>query len=31
MDGDLDRLIDALVMADQADRLTNIGGAGDGA
>ena len=31
MDGDLDRLIDALVMADQADRLTNIGGADDGA
>ena len=31
MDGDLDRLIDALVMADQADRLTTIGGADDGA
>ena len=31
MDGDLDRLIDALVMADQADLLTNIGGADDGA
>ena len=31
MDGDLDRLIDALVMADQADQLSNIGGADDGA
>jgi peptide chain release factor 1 len=27
MDGDLDRLIDALVMADQADRLASITGA----
>jgi peptide chain release factor 1 len=31
MDGDLDRLIDALVMADQADRLANLTGADDGA
>ena len=31
MDGDIDRLIDALVMADQADRLSNLGGADDGA
>jgi peptide chain release factor 1 len=31
MDGDLDRLIDALVMADQADRLANLDGADDGA
>ncbi|HZC32821.1 MAG TPA: peptide chain release factor-like protein, partial [Candidatus Bathyarchaeia archaeon] len=29
MDGDLDRLIDALVMADQADRLASITGADD--
>jgi len=25
MDGDLDRLIDALVMADQAERLAIVG------
>jgi peptide chain release factor 1 len=31
MDGDLDRLIDALVMADQAERLANLNGADDGA
>jgi peptide chain release factor 1 len=31
MDGDLDRLIDALQMADQAQRLANLGGDGDGA
>jgi hypothetical protein len=31
MDGDLDDLIDALVMADQADRLANLTGADDGA
>ena len=31
MDGDIDRLIDALVMADQADRLASISGSGDGA
>jgi peptide chain release factor 1 len=30
MDGDIDRLIDALVMADQADRLANLNGAHDG-
>jgi peptide chain release factor 1 len=30
MDGDIDRLIDALVMADQADRLANLDGANDG-
>jgi peptide chain release factor 1 len=30
MDGDLDRLIDALVMADQAERLATLG-ADDGA
>jgi hypothetical protein len=29
MDGDIDRLIDALVMADQADRLASITGADD--
>jgi peptide chain release factor 1 len=26
MDGDIDRLIDALVMADQADRLASVTG-----
>jgi peptide chain release factor 1 len=31
MDGDLDRLIDALGQADQADRLANLTGADDGA
>ena len=31
MDGDLDRLIDALVMADQAQRLSTLGGGDDGA
>ena len=31
MDGDLDRLIDALVMADQAEQLANLGGGDDGA
>jgi peptide chain release factor 1 len=31
MDGDLDRLIDALQMADQAQRLANLGGDGNGA
>jgi peptide chain release factor 1 len=30
LDGDIDRLIDALVMADQAERLSNLDGA-DGA
>jgi peptide chain release factor 1 len=30
MDGDIDRLIDALVMADQADRLANLDGEHDG-
>ena len=30
MDGDIDRLIDALVMADQADRLAEITGGDDG-
>jgi peptide chain release factor 1 len=30
MDGDIDRLIDALVMADQADRLATISGGDDG-
>jgi peptide chain release factor 1 len=30
MDGDIDRLIDALVMADQADRLAEITGGTDG-
>jgi peptide chain release factor 1 len=30
MDGDIDRLIDALIMADQADRLASISGGGDG-
>jgi len=30
MDGEIDRLIDALVMADQADRLANLDGANDG-
>jgi peptide chain release factor 1 len=30
MDGDIDRLIDALVMADQADRLADITGGDDG-
>ena len=30
MDGEIDKLIDALVMADQADRLADLGG-GDGA
>src|SRR5205085_8220860 len=30
MDGEIDRLIDALVMADQADRLADLGG-GNGA
>ncbi len=30
MDGDIDRLIDALVMADQADRLAAITGGDDG-
>jgi peptide chain release factor 1 len=29
MDGDIDRLIDALVMADQADRLASITGGDD--
>jgi protein subunit release factor A len=31
MDGDLDELIDALIMADQADRLANLMGADDAA
>ena len=31
MDGEIDRLIDALVMADQADRLASITGGSDGA
>ena len=31
MDGDLDDLIDALIMADQADRLANLMGADDAA
>jgi peptide chain release factor 1 len=31
MDGEIDRLIDALVMADQADRLASITGGDDGA
>jgi len=31
MDGDIDRLIDALVMADQADRLASISGSDDAA
>jgi peptide chain release factor 1 len=31
MDGDLDRLIDALQMADQAEQLSHLGGADDGA
>jgi peptide chain release factor 1 len=31
MDGDIDRLIDALVMADQADRLAEITGGADAA
>ena len=31
MDGDIDRLIDALVMADQAQRLAEITGGGDAA
>ena len=31
MDGDIDRLIDALVMADQADRLAEITGGDDAA
>jgi peptide chain release factor 1 len=31
MDGEIDRLIDALVMADQADRLASITGGNDGA
>jgi peptide chain release factor 1 len=31
LQGNLDELIDALVMADQADRLANLGGADDGA
>ena len=31
MDGDLDELIDALTMADQADRLANLVGADDAA
>jgi peptide chain release factor 1 len=30
MDGDIDRLIDALVMADQAERLATLDGANDG-
>ena len=30
MDGDIDRLIDALVMADQAERLASISGGDDG-
>jgi peptide chain release factor 1 len=30
MDGDIDRLIDALVMADQADQLTHLDGNGTG-
>ena len=29
MDGEIDRLIDALVMADQADRLASVTGGGD--
>jgi peptide chain release factor 1 len=29
MDGEIDRLIDALVMADQAERLASITGGGD--
>jgi peptide chain release factor 1 len=31
MDGEIDRLIDALVMADQADRLASITGGDDAA
>ena len=31
MDGELDELIDALIMADQADRLANLVGADDAA
>jgi hypothetical protein len=31
MDGDLDRLIDSLVMADQADRLATLTGGNDDA
>jgi peptide chain release factor 1 len=31
MDGDIDRLIDALIMADQADRLAEITGGDDAA
>ncbi|MBA2720715.1 MAG: peptide chain release factor 1 [Chloroflexi bacterium] len=31
MDGEIDRLIDALVMADQADRLASVTGGDDGA
>jgi peptide chain release factor 1 len=30
MDGDIDRLIDALVMADQAERLSTLTGGDDG-
>ncbi len=30
LDGDIDRLIDALVMADQADRLASLNGSGAG-
>jgi hypothetical protein len=31
MNGDIDRLIDALVMADQAERLSTLTGGDDGA
>ncbi len=31
LEGDLDRLIDALVMADQADRLSGLTGTDDAA
>jgi peptide chain release factor 1 len=31
MDGDLDELIDALIMADQAERLASVVGADDAA
>jgi protein subunit release factor A len=30
MDGEIDRLIDALIMADQAERLATLAGGDDG-